>query len=627
MMHHSGTVVCLSEAEGPEVRRRRGFTLIELLVVVVVIAIISGLLLPVFIQAADRARRADITQAAARSEQMRADTNRSRVPTGPVPIVDSVAMNMALASSYHRLAMDVFTRFRVDCKGRIVFRRPDSSGDPHVMLVIPFPDNSLDVRDVQLKVFRPDTTTDVTPTDVVYNKRGIYCSLTMDPAIPLAADVSFTALGREQFDYALPPARQLRSVAITLDLTGTDERTVPDDSLQPTFSSPTRLRWEFQNLVSDRQITVRIPGAQAPLARMLLLSRLVALAVLLFGTGFGYLSEQAKPGQLRGFRLGHFLLLALTYSLFFVIFGVLEFHGGPGTPVSMGVAALFSLPLLVLHVSRVLSLRFAVTRVVPLAIFTTGLVVNGVYGGPVRDYVFIGAAIFVITFLTLTFPSWAAGRERYRQEQEAAYALRRRALAETIMVDLGTRIGVLSGAGARATEYARSAQDGELAEGASRLQRAWQTVSGLVKEYEELEKRLSYVPERPSLDSSESCSNLERSASVFGDRLEQSLAYLQAEIAAFQSMLRSQATPAGSAETHCPACGHEVPDAPFCQVCGAARPIDTACPGCGNHVMVPVHLISDERQSSPVFCNHCGTWLLLVPADGVIAPQDSDKTS
>jgi hypothetical protein len=331
--------------------------------------------------------------------------------------------------------MDVFTRYRVDCSGRVVFRHPGGTTERRIVLVVPFPRDIVDARDVQLQVRRtgPDV---VVPNrgnpvlDVVYDKSGIYATCLLDRSGTLTADLTFTAFGREQFDYALPPARELRSVAITLNLSGTESRTIPDEALQPSAAGANQLRWEFKNLVSDRQITVLIPGAQAPLARVLLLSRLVAVAVLLFGAGFWFLSEQVNPGQLDRFRWGHFLLLALTFSLFFVIFAVLEFHGGLSTPISMAVSGLFSLPLLVLHVSRVLDLKFAITRVFPLAIFTLGMVVNGVYGGAFRDYGFIVATIIIIGYATISYESWAAGRETHLRNQEAAYLAQRRELVE-----------------------------------------------------------------------------------------------------------------------------------------------------------------------------------------------------
>jgi hypothetical protein len=63
-------------------------------------------------------------------------------------------------------------------------------------------------------------------------------------------------------------------------------------------------------------------------------------------------------------------------------------------------------------VSRVVDLRFAATRIAPLAVFTAGLVVNGVYGGPVRDYVYVGAVVVIIAYVTVTYESWYAGRIR-----------------------------------------------------------------------------------------------------------------------------------------------------------------------------------------------------------------------
>ena len=55
----------------------------------------------------------------------------------------------------------------------------------------------------------------------------------------------------------------------------------------------------------------------SPTGRAILFLRLAGLAVLLFGLGFIYLNDLKEPGRLDSFRWGHFLLLALTYSLFF----------------------------------------------------------------------------------------------------------------------------------------------------------------------------------------------------------------------------------------------------------------------------------------------------------------------
>src|SRR6185369_9755174 len=112
--------------------------------------------------------------------------------------------------------------------------------------------------------------------------------------------------------------------------------------------------------------------------------------------------------------------------------------------------------LLVLHVSRLLHSRFTLTRVVPMAIFTLGLVVNGVYGGAMRDYVFIAATIFLIAYATLSYPTWAARRERYQQEREAVHAAHRRALIERITTRLGAQVTDLNAGDAQAAAYLKS---------------------------------------------------------------------------------------------------------------------------------------------------------------------------
>lgn len=60
---------------------------------------------------------------------------------------------------------------------------------------------------------------------------------------------------------------------------------------------------------------------------------------------------------------------------------VVSFRENMNPWLAMGIAAVFSLPLLLLHISRILNVAFACRRALPLAVFTLGVVINGVYAG------------------------------------------------------------------------------------------------------------------------------------------------------------------------------------------------------------------------------------------------------
>src|SRR5262245_44958391 len=98
--------------------QRSSFTLLELLVVVVIIAVLFTLLLPAVQKVREQSRAAP--------PPMMLDGQPGKTetgaPAGQRPVIETLELDMNLASSYHQIDVVVYTRWQADCKGRVVFR-------------------------------------------------------------------------------------------------------------------------------------------------------------------------------------------------------------------------------------------------------------------------------------------------------------------------------------------------------------------------------------------------------------------------------------------------------------------------------------------------------------------------
>jgi hypothetical protein len=191
--------------------------------------------------------------------------------------------------------------------------------------------------------------------------------------------------------------------------------------------------------------------------------------------------------------------------------------------------------------------------------------------------------------LTVTFPGWAAQRERYRQESDRAYAAARKALLEDLTTDLGRRVADLKAAAAWAeNQLQQLANVDGTAPARSRLEMAREPVPALAREYEELLKRLAALPVQRDWLQTDFLAGLQREADGFRERVELCLACLRAELVGVRAPAVTP-EPARPGETHCAACGRTVPRAPFCAQCGAVQPVTVVCPECGETNILPVH--------------------------------------
>jgi prepilin-type N-terminal cleavage/methylation domain-containing protein len=384
--------------------RRGGFTLIELMAVVVVIGVLSAIVVPKLAQFAADDRSSRETAARAEAERGALKAQQDAAPeaaTEDLPELSSEKLAVRLGADQRRVGAEVLTRVTAAFSGRYVIEDP-SLGKAPVRLYFPFPLGTTEARDVLLRLQTPAGL--VEPPDVSYGRGGIRWKGRLPGPRLVVADASFIAQAPDRLVYRLVPARRVRALEIELDASGAPAFAVPESALQPTSVAGKLLRWQAGNLVSDRPIVVEIPEAGGPISQVLALFHLVGVAVLLFGAGFWYLCELQYAGRLDPFHWWDFALLAANYSLFFVAFAVLSLKGQLGTAWCVAAAAALSLPLLALHVSRIIDARFALTRVVPLGAFTLGLMVCAVYGGPWREYALLGGGLAAVAFVTATVP-------------------------------------------------------------------------------------------------------------------------------------------------------------------------------------------------------------------------------
>lgn len=394
----------------------RGFTLIELLVVVVFISILGVVLIPALLS------RLSSTEAAAMDEAVpirqappgavAADGPGGRA--GRPPRFESSTIELDVTASHVLDGFRVFTRYEADFSGIFVVRNVDPVVDT-ITLTFPFPPGINEAHSVSLLV-RDATGTWSDEGQVRFGLDGMEWTGHVEPGETITAVVSYTAQGRDALIYDVVGSGRSGSVSVDLRLHNAPRAVVPPGALQPSAREGSLLSWRFDSLITSKPIVVELPAGTSPLGRVILVLQLAGVAVLVFGGGFWYLSEGYAPGRLDAFRWGHFMLLALNYSLFFGIFAVLGYRGPAG--VALPVATLVSIPLLLLHVARITDLRFALSRALPLALVTLSAVVGGVFLDQHRPLVFLAISVGLLVFITLTYGGWVADQRAHREAME-----------------------------------------------------------------------------------------------------------------------------------------------------------------------------------------------------------------
>jgi prepilin-type N-terminal cleavage/methylation domain-containing protein len=613
--------------------RTRGFTLIELLIVVVIIALLAAVVLPRVLGRMEQARTAPqeptpVPRLAQAAPSARAEGFPEGHQPSP-PAMESLQVHVQLTSMPRLEGSRVQSLYDASLSGTLTVRNTDSLAS-RLHVFIPFPEGLSEAREVSLQqVGAQGQRSEAQGAE--YRLEGIAWTGPVPPGQSVTLAVSYAMRGSEAFVYDVTGPGRSGQVRVEVEVHNARRLVVPANSLQPTEVGEGRLVWSLGRLVASRPLVVELPADASPLGRLVLLCQLAALAVLLFGAGFWYLNELRKPGSLDDFRWGHFLLLALNYSLFFVVFAVVGWRGAAG--MALGVAAGAGLPLLVLHTARLADWRFSLTRVAPLAVLTLGAVVGAVYAEEWRAHVLLGVGVVPLAFVTLTYRRWSEARQTHEHTREVARGRERK--AEEVEQ--------------RLKEVERLLEEGEseVREAQASLQSAEE---GVARERSEVQAALGQVA---ALGARLAALRTERGESLGGvqyvewvrERLrelrelkwqvELVLATLKGATQRVRQrcdQLQARAEQAQRAVgTHCMACGAAWGGpARYCPECGQPGVQALGCTRCGEEFLLPTHLLTYGLGSQPLHCRGCGEPLphqpLLALPQPVVAPPPTGHT-